>query len=110
MGRDGGKEGETGCYCVLVHVYVCRLGFVWVLRVRQGLWRETHVCGEMGVGVVSDGGRVGRDGCMSTFAFLCMGKVRAVWVGSEGDCVEEDLRGCVEEKIRCGFLFVCVCK
>jgi len=46
----------------------------------------------------------------STFAFLCMGKVRAVWVGSEGDCVEEDLRGCLEEKIRCGFLFVCVCK
>ena len=33
-----------------------------------------------------------------------------VWVGSEGDCVEEDLRGCVEEKIRCGLLFVCVCK
>ena len=30
-------------------------------------------------------------------------------MGSEGDCLEEDLRGCVEEKIRCGLLFVCVC-
>ena len=83
MGRNGGKGGETGCYCVLVHVYVCRVGFVWVLRVRQGLWRETHVCGEMGVGAVSDGGHVGTDGCMSVFAFLCMGKVRARKCGWE---------------------------
>ena len=83
MGRDGGKGGETGCYCVLVHVYVCRVGFVWVLRVRQGLWRETHVCGEMGVGAVSDGGHVGTDGCMSVFTFLCMGKVRARTCGWE---------------------------
>ena len=83
MGRDGGKGGETGCYCVLVHVYVGRVGCVWVLRVSQGLWRETHVCGEMGVGAVSDGGHVGTDGCMSVFAFLCMGKVRARKCGWE---------------------------
>ena len=78
VGRDGGKEGETVCYCVLVHVHVCRIEFVWVLRVRQGLWRETHVWREMGVGMVSDGGCVGREGCMSVFVFLRMGKGRTV--------------------------------
>jgi len=25
-------------------------------------------------------------------------------------CLCVEIRGCVEEKIRCGFLFVCVCK
>lgn len=76
VGRDGGKEGETVRYCVLVRVHVCRVEFVWVLRVRQGLWRETHMC--VGVGMVSDGGCVGRDGSMSVFVFLCMGKGRTV--------------------------------